>query len=327
MDPSLATHTRTRFDLHETEPIIVEPIDKGGSDRKFYRIRLAPGQSVILVKYGTNREENLRYAQIAFFLERLGVRVPQIYYHDKAEGLLWMEDLGDRDLWSFQSEAWDVRRKLYESALNEVHILHREGIHRLAAFGISVEKEFDTQLYLWEQRYFFENCAHRYFQQPHEHLVPWLQHPVLLSAAENLAARDRVLVHRDFQSQNIIIREGAAALIDFQGLRPGLAAYDLASLLYDPYVDLSEQQRGELVGYYLEGMGSQEDDFLFVLRLCAMQRLMQALGAYGFLGLERGKSEFLKYIPRALESLAVVTSELPNLGDFSDWLRNLHTAK
>ena len=60
----------------------------------------------------------------------------------------------------------------------------------------------------------------------------------------------RVLVHRDFQSQNIIIRNSYAYLIDFQGMRPGLAEYDLASLLYDPYVDLPEVERSELAGYY-----------------------------------------------------------------------------
>jgi aminoglycoside/choline kinase family phosphotransferase len=324
---SLATHTRTRFELIETEPIIVEPIDKGGSDRKFYRIRLGASQSVILVKYSAAREENLRYAQIALFLNSLGVRVPQIYYHDQAEGLLWMEDLGDRDLFSFQSETWDVRRRLYESALNEVHILHREGMQRLADAGIPIEKEFDAQLYLWEQRYFFENCLRRHFDVAPQEIEPWLRHPSLVQAAEELGARPRVLVHRDFQSQNIIIREGAAALIDFQGLRPGLAAYDIASLLYDPYVELSEQQRGELAGYYLEGAGSGEENFLHVLRLCAMQRLMQALGAYGFLGIDRGKTGFLKFIPRALDSLVCVTAEVPILRDFSEWLRHLQPEK
>ena len=57
-------------------------------------------------------------------------------------------------------------------------------------------------------------------------------------------------MHRDFQSQNIILREGQAYLIDFQGMRPGLAEYDLASLLYDPYVSLTNAERGELKNFY-----------------------------------------------------------------------------
>ena len=71
--------------------------------------------------------------------------------------------------------------------------------------------------------------------------------PSLGRIAEELAQRPRVFVHRDFQSQNIIIRNAQAHLIDFQGMRPGLAEYDLASLLFDPYVDLSPAEREELL--------------------------------------------------------------------------------
>ena len=68
--------------------------------------------------------------------------------------------------------------------------------------------------------------------------------PALQAIAERLASFPRVLVHRDFQSQNIIVREEEAYLIDFQGMRPGLAEYDFASLLYDPYVNLTKSERG-----------------------------------------------------------------------------------
>src|SRR5213078_4022853 len=113
----------------------------------------------------------------------------------------------------------------------------------------------------------------------------------LKEIAKWLASFPRVLVHRDFQSQNIIIQNGQAKLIDFQGMRPGLAEYDLASLLFDPYVELSAAERSELIDYYRQKqtdngrkVNGQFDD---TLQLCAMQRMMQALGAYGFLGLVR----------------------------------------
>jgi N-acetylmuramate 1-kinase len=127
----------------------------------------------------------------------------------------------------------------------------------------------------------------------------------------------RVLVHRDFQSQNIIMRNGQAHLIDFQGMRPGLAEYDLASLLYDPYVDLTEAERAELITYYREQQVKKgltiDSDFDSRLRLCAMQRLMQALGAYGFLGLVKGHKHFLKYVPAAMESLCSIVRQIEGL--------------
>jgi len=129
------------------------------------------------------------------------------------------------------------------------------------------------------------------------------------------------LVHRDFQSQNILIRNGQAHLIDFQGMRPGLAHYDLASLLFDPYVDLSEAERDELLEHYCgEKPGSE---FLTTLRLCAMQRLMQALGAYGFLGLVKDHKHFLQHIPKAVLSLHEVVARIDGLDLFKKSLAEL----
>jgi aminoglycoside/choline kinase family phosphotransferase len=134
-------------------------------------------------------------------------------------------------------------------------------------------------------------------------------------------------VHRDFQSQNIIIRNGQAYLIDFQGMRPGLAEYDVASLLYDPYVELAETERAELLTYYrgrqLENGITVDGDFDLKLRLCAMQRLMQALGAYGFLGLVKGDKHFLQYIPNALGSLRAVVTKIDNLQPLASFLADV----
>ena len=177
--------------------------------------------------------------------------------------------------------------------------------------------EFNAALYRWEQKYFFDNCLGRYFNLNDSKRKELAALPGLREMAKHLASLPRVLVHRDFQSQNIIIRNGQAYLIDFQGMRPGLAEYDLASLLYDPYVKLSDAERAELILYYrdrqLENGSTIDSDFDFKLRICAMQRLMQALGAYGFLGLVKGHKHFLQYIPNALSSLRVVAATIESL--------------
>jgi N-acetylmuramate 1-kinase len=186
--------------------------------------------------------------------------------------------------------------------------------------------EFNSELYLWEQSYFFKNCLGRYFKIDRTKLAPLARLPALKKIAERLAFFPRVLVHRDFQSQNIIIRNGQAYLIDFQGMRPGLAEYDLASLLYDPYVDLPETERAELTAYYraqLENGITLNGDFDLKLRLCAMQRLLQALGAYGFLGLAKGHKHFLKHIPAALKSLQRIVAEIDGLTELDKTLREL----
>jgi aminoglycoside/choline kinase family phosphotransferase len=317
------------FPRLDVDRIKIRPIDKGGSDRKFYRICCSPNQRLILVKYNLERDENRHYVQIARFLDRHGLRVPKIYFHDATEGLIWIEDLGERDLFSYRNESWLVRRAFYESALDQIATLH--GLPESVCIEIKEDlpAEFNAALYLWEQNYFFENCLGRYFKIDNEELASLATLPALNQIAEQLDRLPRVLVHRDFQSQNILMRNGRAHLIDFQGMRPGLAEYDLASLVYDPYVDLTDAERAELIAYYGERQATKgitiDGNFDSKLRLCAMQRLMQALGAYGFLGLVKGQKHFLKHVSAAMKSLRSIVAELTGLEKLEQTLTELST--
>lgn len=319
---TLLRQTRRHFPRFNVDEVKIAPIEKGGSDRKFYRVRCSSEQSLILVKYDLDREENRHYVEIAQFLEKHEIRAPRIYYHDADEGLVWLEDLGENDLFSYRTEPWLVRRAFYESALDEVRKLHRLPEDVCIEMHRHLPAEFNAALYLWEQNYFFENCLGRYFEVDKTNTDTVAALPAFQDIAENLAKRPRVLVHRDFQSQNILVRNSQAYLIDFQGMRPGLAQYDLASLLYDPYVDLTPAERDELLEHYCGG--KPDDDFTETLRLCAMQRLMQALGAYGFLGLVKGHQHFLQHIPKAIGSLHEVVAEIAGLESFRDLLARLN---
>ena len=326
----LLRQTRMHFPRLDVDQIKIRPIEKGGSDRKFYRIQCGADPAaagLILVKYNLEREENRHYVEIAQFLRKHGIRVPEIYFHDPAEGLIWIEDLGERDLYSYQHESWLVRRAFYESALDEIVKLHSLPESVCVEMKEHLPAEFNTALYRWEQKYFFQNCLGRYFEVSESKRKELAALPALREVAKHLASLRRVLVHRDFQSQNIIIRNGQAHLIDFQGMRPGLAEYDLASLLYDPYVDLPESERAELTAYYrgrqLENGIAINGDFDLKLRLCAMQRLMQALGAYGFLGLVKGHKHFLKHVAAAMQSLQRTVAEIDGLTELEKTLRQL----
>ena len=321
---ALLQHTVTRFPRLEKDAIRVEPLEKGGSDRKYYRIQVPDGSPLILVKYGSQREENRHYVAIAEFLDAEEIRVPRIYFHDETEGLIWMEDLGELDLWTFRDEPWPRRRELYRSALEQAARLHMRAHSAQGVEVLHLQKEFNAELYRWEQDYFFENCLGLFFKADAATLAPLLHCPALEKMAHDLAALPRVLVHRDFQSQNIMIKEGDAYFIDFQGLRPGLPQYDLASLFYDPYVTLTPPQRKELMEDYMELAGIDDRaEFLRVYDLCAVQRLMQALGAYGFLGIVKARPQFLQHIPVALASLEEVLGRVPELEALGGGIRDL----
>ncbi len=319
---TLIHQTRIHFPRIDMDSVTITPIIKGGSGRRFYRVHNTSEQKLILVKYNLERQENGHYVEIAKFLEGHDIRAPKIYFHDPEEGLIWIEDLGEEDLFSHRDESWLVRRALYESALDQGAKLHRISKTESRTIRTKLPAEFNEELYQWEQAYFLKNCLGRYFRVDQASLRQIAALPTLHAISEWLAALPRVLVHRDFQSQNIIIRNGLAYLIDFQGMRPGLAEYDIASLLYDPYVKLTDEERSELVHYYIERQKEAGRDvraqFEEVYPLCAMQRLMQALGAYGYLGLVKKHESFLQHIPGALKSLHGVVSRFPELAPITE---------
>ncbi len=275
-------------------------IERGGSDRKFWRGG-GVAEGLVAVCYGTEKAENARYAACAEFLRARGVSVPRVLAHAAEDRFLLLEDAGAEDLWSHRDASWGVRRDLYRKALGQAAAMHACDVAEAEAAGV-LQAPFDEALYRWEQEYFAEHflCG---LEDP-QTLAP------LAAQAKDLAARPRVLLHRDFQSQNIMVRGDGVSLIDFQGMRAGLAGYDLASLLYDPYVPMTGDERAELSAFYARLAGRTDAGaWQEEVRACARQRLMQALGAYGFLGRVKGRRHFLSHIPVAAERLAALCDE------------------
>lgn len=278
------------------------PVNHGGSDRQFWR-GSGPAGGLVAVYYGPEKAENSGYAHCAEFLHRHGVRVPAVLAHDAGWRRLLLEDAGTEDLWSHREESWEVRGGLYRQALGEVARMHTLDLREAEAEHV-LREPFDAALYRGEQDYF---CEHLIGDKVATELRASLP---LAAQAEELARLPRVLVHRDFQSQNVMVRGSDVTLIDFQGMRAGLGGYDVASLLYDPYVPMSADERRELAEFYA-GVAGRTDRVAWQteLQACARQRLMQALGAYGFLGVVKGKRAFLGHIPEASERLAALCEE------------------
>src|SRR5215468_8866732 len=108
---------RRNLGLDAQASLAVGKIERGGSDREFYRVRGGGADPFILVIYGSGRRENAHYAAIADFLHQHQVAVPRLLFHDADAAVIAMQDLGGRDLWSYRASPWEVRRSLYQSAL------------------------------------------------------------------------------------------------------------------------------------------------------------------------------------------------------------------
>jgi hypothetical protein len=298
--------TQQQFPHLANVPCVIDPIVKGGSDRRFFRLHWpdSPHPRMVLMVYTLARRDNPKFIPATRRLAAHGVNVPHIYAFDEDKLCVWLEDLGNDDLHAHQNDPWEQRRPLYEAALREASKLHAVEAAKLTKADLAeLEPPFDEALYLWEQDYFLTHLVEGHLGLRRSDSAFTKAHRALAELRERLAKEERCLVHRDFQSQNIMLRNGEAWLVDYQGLRPGLAEYDLASLLYDPYVAFTAGERQELLHYYAAHNELEVLPFTDRFYLCAAQRLMQALGAYGNLSRNQGKPQFKKHIPAAMDNL------------------------
>jgi N-acetylmuramate 1-kinase len=297
------------------------PIKKGGSDRFFSRIVLPDKKSFIFMHYGTEVEENSYWASINKFLAGLDISVPQIIAQDIKQHLILLTDLGDIDLWSQRDLPWDKRRDYYFQGLTQIRRLHAFALASIPA-DLKLSEGYGLGLYKWEHDYFLENLVQEVCKLK---LVPSLLKDLdkeLTALISRLQKIEPCLIHRDFQSQNIMIKNGHPVLIDFQGMRQGNFFYDLGSLICDPYVNFTAKQINELLCFYHEKVKQiySWNDFENNFWEAAAQRLMQALGAYGFLGLKKNKPLFLSHISPGLQNLITATahsSALPHLRELA----------
>lgn len=277
-------------------PARLLPLAGDGGTRRYFRV----ADENLLALHGPNPAENLAWLRLGRHLWYKSLPLPRIHDHDLERGYFLLEDLGDERLADYPAHA-----SHYLEAVDLLARLHREGLR-----GFNVEWCFQTRAYdaamveTQEVGYFLNSFIGNYLQRP-----GWPRGA--RAEARNLARlaasrpEQRVLMHRDFQGRNLMLKNGQVHILDWQGARPGPAAYDLASLLEEtPAGPLSPDFKKALVERYLAARGPdvRRRDFRRDLTIVGAARLMQALGAYAKLTLA-GKPKFAAYIGPALGRL------------------------
>lgn len=299
---TLLTAVRAHLNLSPTHRVLMEPIQKGASGRTIIRIQPDDHPTFIGVHYTLERSDNANFLPVAEFLTAAGLNIPEVLYDNIRRHVAIVEDLGDQDLLSLKDEPFEVREPYYRSAFEQLDKL----LYTRPPKDFELQPVFDEPLYRWEQDYFFEHFVETHLKQDATALR---EDPILLGLAKRLGATAPHMVHRDFQAQNLMINDGKAYVIDFQGLRMGRQEYDLASLLYDPYMDHSAEERAKLLELWEEVC--DEEPIEPILKDCAAQRLMQVLGAFANIGHNQNNEWYLEQIPAAAAQLKQVIADTP----------------
>lgn len=306
---------------------------ENASNRIYYRVKLADERSWIVMKLPAGKSSvseeitnlkakpaELPFVAIDRYLKELDLPVPEILLYEEKEGVLILEDLGDMTL----------EKKIRGLPESDVEDWYRSSIDLLIQFQkktgegsrcLAHQRSFDATLLNWEFDHFFEYGieARLGIRIPHEDLESMRRHASQIT--EFLAGLPQVLVHRDFQSRNLMVQDGGLRLLDFQDALMGPMPYDLVALLRDSYIKLSSGSVSRLMDYFLDNEKIETREFQKMFDWMTIQRKLKDAGRFVYIDRVKGNPSFLKHIPNSLTYVREAFERQPELERFFEILK------
>ncbi|MEZ3590203.1 MAG: phosphotransferase [Muribaculaceae bacterium] len=296
-----------------TVPSRVEALTASGSHRRYFRLQ---GSPTVIGVIGTDVEENGRFVTMSRCFRAEGLAVPEVLVVSDDGFAYLQEDLGGESLFDAIRPGRDSgvfssrERELLASAIAALPSFQFSSAAMCDFGGECRLASFDDRAVMWDLNYFkycFLKAVGIEFSE--ERLEDDFRKmvEVLTSCPSD------TLMYRDFQSRNVMVRDGNPWFIDFQGARRGPCQYDVASFLWQAKAMLPDSLRDELVDVYLDSVqryrAVDRDEFRRMLRHFVLFRTLQVLGTYGFRGYFERKPHFLGSVPYAIANLARIADE------------------
>lgn len=291
----------------------ITELPSSGSNRRYFRLS---GKESMIGVYGASQEENRAFLYMSAHFRNKGLPVPEVFAVSEDSSFYLQEDLGDTLLF----DAIEKGRRSCVFDENERLLLHKTitllpAVQCKGAEGFDFSQsypqpEFNERSILWDLNYFkycFLKATGLEFQEN------ILEDDFRKMCEVLLCEPTDTFMYRDFQSRNVMIKEGEPWLIDFQGGRKGPVYYDVASFLWQAKACYPEGLRHELLNDYMDALAQympvDREKFLYRLRHFILFRTLQVLGAYGFRGYFEKKPHFIQSVPFAMQNLRELLRE------------------
>lgn len=282
-----------------------------GSNRVYTRETDETGRSVIRV-VGTSRDENRAFIYMSRHFANLGLPVPRVLWVSEDEMSYTQEDLGDTILFDHLDDYTLLERAM--RALAHVQVTGAKDFDWSVCFPVPA---MDERSIRWDLNY-FKYCFLKGTKL--EFSEPKLEDDFdkIVQRLTTNDERQTTFLYRDFQSRNVMIKDGQPYFIDFQGGRRGPTQYDVASFLWQAKANFSPETRARLIDAYLDELKQlqpslAEEAWRSALPHFVLFRTLQVLGAYGYRGYFERKQHFLESIPKALSNLSDLFAAHPEL--------------
>jgi aminoglycoside/choline kinase family phosphotransferase len=306
----------------------VVPLTGDASTRQYFRILRPDNPSVVLAVYDTPfKFDELPFVNVSRLFTSIPLPIPAIAGHADDLGILILEDLGDVTLQAHLGVTQPIEHDaLYKQAVELVFRMQRKGAELESDEFIPYKVAFDREKLTWELNFFT-----KHFLEAYTGVVLTASARAALdeewwTLATELAGEPRVLCHRDYHSRNLMLHDRRLYIIDYQDARMGPDTYDLASLLRDSYVDVSEARVDELIRGYLKLGGARQatsESFSAYRQrfdVMSLQRNLKALGTFGHQTTSRNNPVYIQYIPRTLSYVRTNLERYPRFARLRELL-------
>ncbi len=293
----------------------IEPIAESGSNRKYFRV--FADKTTAIAAYNPDIRENIAFLSFSKHFKRAGLPVAKVLLENSEKDIYLLEDLGEISLYDiisnreFDNDFKDEWIELYKKVLDNLLKFQIDGAKGLDFSLCYPRDSFDEQSISWDlnyfKYYFLKLKGIPFDEQLLENDFNKLTNILLTTDTD-------YFMYRDFQSRNVMIKNGEPFFIDFQGGRKGALQYDLASLLYQSKAKIPDSAREELLMYYIDNLKKYKDiditDFIETYNAYVLIRILQVLGAYGYRGYFERKAYFIQSIPPAIRNLDYLIPKL-----------------
>ncbi len=293
------------------DKFLIKPLPGDGSTRAFYRIQIGKDRRIALMDPGWVYSKD--YGSHQIFLKSRGIAVPDFLAIDAKEGILLMEDLGDGLLHETISKVPKKKTVYIKLAASILASLHGKTWPVPEDLPASL-RSFDTHKYMEELSFTLQHLGGLIKNPPpsHEKIA------LLKNYCEALSLLGpKVFCHRDYHARNLVLKDDTLYMIDFQDARLGPPHYDVASLLYDAYVDLSDQERDTVEAEYKSELSKYSifskiswENFRIDMYAIAFQRSLKAAGSFASFYTRQKKKTHLPYIEPALKNAVTLLDKL-----------------
>ena len=301
------------------------PASADASFRRYFRVR-CDQQAYIVMDAPPEQEDCRPFIAISALFSQLGLNVPQVRAQDLEQGLLLLDDLGER---LYLSELNDETADgLYADAMQALLALQSAPARVVQAAALPA---YDRTLLLTEMNLFRD-----WYLQHHLGLSLSESEQAILDSlfcflADSALSQPSVIVHRDYHSRNLMICDPNPGILDFQDAVIGAPTYDLVSLLRDCYIVWPLERVQGWVEYYFNQAQAAGilpttvslTQFMRWFDLMGIQRHLKASGIFARLNHRDHKPGYLDDIPRTLDYIRRVGAAYPELNDFLQLLDRL----